>query len=189
MSTKQILELTATFLGKEELLNCAYFTGSDEQISNEDAKELDMLLRCLNLVVSDISTEYLPIYREKDITFNDGKMNLKDIDSDLFQIVSLKDEYNNNIRFRIFDSHISANCEHAHIVYTVFAKTCTLDGEVEKFSTIIPFRVLSYGTAMEYCFISSLFDDAQIWESRYKNSLLSLSSKKHNIVMPKRRWI
>ncbi len=189
MSTKQVLELTATFLGKEELLNCSYFTGTSDDMTDEQEKELDMLLRCLNLVVSDISTEYLPIYREKDITFTDGIMMLSDIDTDLFQIVSLKDHYGNNIRFRIFDSHISANANYAHITYTVFAKNCTLSGDIDEFSVKIPDRVLAYGTAMEYCFISSLFDDAQIWESRYKSSLLTLSSKKHSVVMPKRRWM
>lgn len=189
MSTKQILNLTATFLGKESLLNCSYFTGSDETITDEEQKELDILLRCLNLVVSDISTEYLPIYREKDINFKDGKIDLDEIDTDIFQIVSLKDDHGSNIRFRIFDSHISASTDRAHIVYTVFAKTCTLSGDVDEFSVRIPDRVFAYGTAMEYCFISSLFDDAEIWESRYKNSLLALSSKKHNIVMPKRRWL
>ncbi len=189
MSTKQVLELAATFLGKESLLSCAYFTQNSNDITDEEQKELDILLRCLNLVVSDISTEYLPIYKEKDITFIDGQKKLSEIDSDLFQIVSLKDHYDNNIRFRIFDSHISANTEYAHVVYTVFAKNCTLDGDIDEFSVRLPDRVLAYGTAMEYSFISSLFDDAQIWESRYKNSLLALSSKKHDVVMPKRRWL
>ena len=189
MSTKQILKLVATFLGKEELLECSYFTESEDTLTDEQTKELDILLRCLNLVVSEISTEYLPIYHEKEVTFSDGKLLLSEIDKDLFQICSLKDQFGNNVKFRIFDSHIKANVTNATVVYTVFASACTLEGNVDEFCVKIPDRVFAYGTAMEYSFISSLFDDAQIWGSRYKNSLLSISSKKHNVVMPKRRWL
>lgn len=188
MTTKQVLKLTATFLGKEDLLSCPYFSGEEGNLSETEEKELDLMLRCLNLIVSEISTDYLPIYNQKQITFTGNSLNLDSIDTNIFQITSLKDEYGNNVRFKILANEIKADVKNATITYTSFANDCTLDGEIDVFSTKIPDRVFAYGTAMEYSFISSLFDDAEIWESRYKNALLNLSHKKHNIIMPKRRW-
>lgn len=189
MTTKQVLKQVATFLGKEELLMCPYFTGEEKELTEEQSKELDLMLRCLNLIVSEISTDYLPIYKEKEVCFVDRSLNLDSLDSNIFQVVSLKDEYSTNIRFKIIGNELKADATNATIKFTAFAKDCTLDGEIDEFSVKIPDRVFAYGTAMEYSFISSLFDDAEIWESRYKNALLMLSHKKHNLVMPKRRWL
>ena len=189
MTTKQVLETTAIFLGKEDLLACPYFTGEESQISEEDAKELDLLLRCLNLIVSEIATDYLSIYKQKELKFENDECSLKDVDTNIFQIIKLENSNGENVRFRIFGDTIKAKVKKATITYTSFAEKCTLDGTVETFSNQMPCRVLAYGTAMEYSFISSLHDDADIWESRYKNALLTLSHKKHNVVMPKRRWL
>ncbi len=188
MTTKQVLYLTAMFLGKEELLNCPYFTGEETEISSEDKKELEILNRCLNLIISEISTDYLPIYKQKKVTFANKEYNLSDIDENIYQIVNIQDKYNCNVRFKIYDNILSADVKDATVTYTSFAPKCELDGDVENFAGKIHDRVLAYGTAMEYSFISSLYDDATIWESRYKNSLLVLSQKKHNVVMPKRGW-
>ncbi len=189
MKTKQVLNMVCVFLGKEDLLSCPYFTESDEQVTQDQQKELDMLLRCLNLVTSEISTDYLPIYKTKEITLNDGEFDLKDIDENIFQIVKLEDEFGNSCKFKIIGDTIKASVTNCKIIYTSFAQKATLDGDVETFSCTMPDRVLAYGTAMEYSFISSLYDDASVWESRYKNALLCLSQKKHNLVMPKRRWL
>lgn len=188
MTTKQVLLLTATFLGKEELLSCPYFTGEEQEISADDKKELELLNRCLNLIVGEIATEYIPIYKTKIVCFKNNELPLNEVDDNIYQIAKIEDEYGQSVKFKIFDDKIRANAENVTITYTAFAEKCDLDGKVETFNGRMPDRVLAYGTAMEYSFISSLYDDATIWESRYKNSLLVISQKKHNIVMPKRRW-
>ena len=188
MTTKQVLYLTATFLGKEDLLNCPYFTGEEGEISAEDQKELDILNRCLNLIVSEISTDYLPIYKQKNVSFVNKELKLNSVDENIYQIVKIQNEYGSCVRFKIYDDTVKADVKKAIITYTSFADKCELGGDVENFSGKIADRVLAYGTAMEYSFISSLYDDATIWESRYKNALLIVSQKKHNVVMPKRGW-
>ena len=190
MTTKQVLSLASMFLGKEELLECEYFTKqADYNLTETEEKELDYLKRCLYLITNEISTDYLSIYAEKTVGFSNGEIALSDIDSSIYEIVKITDVNGKNIRFKIYDNTIYANANKAIIKYTKFAKNVDLDGECEDFSGRIPDRVLAYGVAMEYSFVSSLFDDATIWENRYKNALLVLSNKKQNIIMPKRRWV
>ncbi len=189
MTTKQVLELAVTFLGKEDLLDCPYFSNENRQLTSDEEKDLNFLTRCLNLIISEVTCDYLPIYKQKEITFDNNMVNLSDISSNVFRIISLKDEFSNNIRFKIIDGKIIANVQNATIIYTKTADEATLDGNLNELQNIISARVLAYGTAMEYSYISELFDDAAIWEQRYKNALLSLSHKKHNVILPKRRWI
>ena len=189
MKTKQVLSLACMFLGKEELLECEYFTKTnDYNLTEGEAKELDYLKRCLYLITNEISTDYLSIYAEKNIEFSSGKLEIEKIDSNIYEIIKITDTNGKNIKFKIYDNVVYANVQSAIIKYTKFAKNVELDGECEDFSGRIPDRVLAYGVAMEYSFISSLFDDATIWESRYKNALLILANKKTNIIMPKRSW-
>lgn len=189
MTTKQVLENAAIFLGKEELLDCAYFTNSNEEISEDVKKDLDLLLKCLNFIVNEISTDYLPILKQKQVTFTNNEFDIKELDTNIYKIIKVEDKFGKNIKFKYIQGKINANVINAVVTYSAFATKCDLDGDVEDFNGIMPDRVLAYGTAMEYSFINSLYDDATIWESRYKNALLVLSQKKHNMVMPKRRWL
>ena len=190
MKTKQVLSLACMFLGKEELLESEYFSKqNDYNLTENEAKELDYLKRCLYLITNEISTDYLPIYAEKNVEFLNGEFAIDKIDKNIYEIVKITNTSGKNIKFKVYDNIIYANVQNAIIKYTKFAKSVDLDGECEDFSGKIPDRVLAYGVAMEYSFISSLFDDATIWESRYKNALLVLANKKQNIIMPKRGWL
>ena len=58
MKTKQVLALACMFLGKEELLECEYFTKqTDYNLTDAEKKELDYLKRCLYLITNEISTD------------------------------------------------------------------------------------------------------------------------------------
>lgn len=189
MTVKQVLKLSVMFLGKDELLSCPYFAGGDGEISEKDQKELSLLQRCLNLVVSEISTDYLPIYKTKKIAFSNQECNIVNVDSNIYQIIKIINNKNFEIGFKVFGDKIVANTTNAEITYTSFAPTCNLDSNIETFSNKVSERVFAYGVAMEYSFISSLYEDASVWESRYKNALFSITHKKNNIIMPKRRWL
>lgn len=189
MTTKQVLNLSAIFLGKEELLNSPYFTGEDAEPDEDDERELKVLLKCLNLIVNEISTDYLPIYKQKELKISEKHIKLTEIDENIYQIVKITDKYGVNLKFKIINGELLVDSDFIKIVYTSFAQQCFLDGDVENFNNLMPDRVLAYGVSMEYSFMNSLYDDAKIWESRYKNALLILSAKKHNLNMPARRWI
>ena len=65
----------------------------------------------------------------------------------------------------------------------------SLEDELENFSNKVTEKIFAFGVAMEYCFIQGLYDDAQIWEKRFKDALLIRASKKSNMKLPARRWI
>lgn len=188
MTTKQVLENVAVFLGKEDLLECPYFTNTNDEVSEEEQKDLNLLLKCLNFIVNEIATDYLPILKQKQVTFVDNMLNIKQIDDNIHKIIKIENKNGEVIKFNYINGQLMAKTTDAIITYSSYPEKADLYGEVENFNNLMTDRVLAYGTAMEYSFLNSLYDDATVWESRYKNALLVLSQKKHNIVMPKRRW-
>lgn len=187
MTVKEVLELSCMFLGKEELLESGYFKG--EEIEESLKSEFEMLQKCLNLIVAEIATDYLPIYATKTAKTNGGELILDDIDENIFQIVKIQNEQGYNVKFKVLGEVLKVKSSVCTITYTKYASKADLNGNVETFSGKLSARVLAYGVAMEFSFISSLYDDASIWENRYKNSLFLLKEKKNNIIMPSRRWI
>lgn len=188
MKTKQVLENVAIFLGKEDLLECSYFTNSQDEISQDNQKDLDLMLKCLNFIVDEIATDYLPITKQKEVVFKENEFDIENLDDNIYKIIKIENKYGEKVKFNIINGKIIANLDEAKITYSSYAQKCELNGNVENFNGLLSARVLAYGTAMEYSFVNSLYDDATVWESRYKNALLVISQKKHNLVMPKRRW-
>lgn len=97
----------------------------------------------------------------------------------------------NRIGFRLFPDHIllNANYEKVKIRYTYEPDVLTKTSVISNYGGKLPKRVLAYGVAMEFSFISSLSDEAYIWEARYKDSLKNIVRKKHEVKLPVRRWI
>ena len=50
-------------------------------------------------------------------------------------------------------------------------------------------RVLSYGVVAEYNFLYANYDDATIWDNRFKNSLSNLIRPRREIKIKQRLWV
>ena len=185
MTVKEILKLAIIFLGYDEIIDTNIFDG-ETQASEEDNKLISTLLRCLNLVVEEIATDYLPIIKVKNVTFQNGKIALSDISENLMEIISVK--RNGNIDFSEDNEYLYANIDRADVMFRKYPDKLSLNDDCSEFLKKLPARVIAYGVAMEYCFISTLSDEASIWEKRYKDGLLVLSRKNSERKLPRWRW-
>ena len=61
--------------------------------------------------------------------------------------------------------------------------------EDEEFTSNLPERIFAYGVAREYFFIKNLYEDANIWEERFKGSLQIMLRRKSEVKIPRRSWI
>ncbi len=188
MTTKQVINLAATFLGLDDFLECSYFLENDEEMSDNSTQILNQLVRCLNLVVDEIATEYLPIYAYKKIVLTNGEFAIKEIDPNINCITKITNSGGHSVAFKILQGNIVC-CENDVMVwYKKTPQKATKDGEVETFANLLSERILGYGVAMEYSFLNNSYDDATIWESRYKQSLLNIARKKKELKLKERKW-
>lgn len=169
-------------------------TGSDDSDSSttdseEVVSKIVKLLKCLNLVYQDLTRDYLPLETVEDIVFTDGKFEYKNLSLVVRDIIKIEDEYGFGHSFKCFPTFVQADVTKAKITYTYEPEDLVLFDEINAFAGKLSERILAYGVAMEYFFLSSLSDEAAVWENRYISSLENALRKKSNIIMPKRRWI
>ncbi len=162
---------------------------SDTTDSEEVISKIVKLLKCLNLVYQDLTRDYLPLETVEEITFTDGKFEYKNLSLVIRDIIKIEDIYGFGHSFKCFPTFVQADVTKAKITYTYEPEDLVLFDEINAFAGKLSERILAYGVAMEYFFLSSLSDEAVVWENRYISSLENALRKKSNIIMPKRRWI
>ena len=183
MLVKDIIALACDFTENQKVKDAL---ADNLTLTDEESAICDSLVKCFNLVNNEIASEYIPILKNEVVKTKDFKVEFSDLTFSPSQIISVKDAYGRKIRFKVFDDYIMALASSVEITYTTMPTQLTLESE---FSSTLPERVYAYGIAREYYFLQSLFDDADIWEERFKNTLQVLQRKRSEILMPRRRWL
>jgi len=188
VKTKEIIKNVCVYLGKEELLNSSFFEENGEELTENLQKDLRKILMCVNMVTEEIASNYLPIFKTATVEITDGSVNLYEIDNKIQEIVSVKTKSGKNVRYKLLGEKMICLAKCVEIIYKVYPNEQTLEGDAENFSSKLSARVIAYGVASEYCFLEMLYDDATLWEHRYKNALLEAQRKKGEIKLKKRGW-
>ena len=189
MKVKEILKNVCVYLGKEELLASSFFEDGGEEPTDLQKKELEKMKKCLELISSEIASDYLPIYKQKNVTLKNGEIDVFEIDENIMEIVSIKNKFGKNIKFKLIGNKVIAMATNVCVTYKVHFGEIELDGEAESFGGRLSSRVLGYGTASEFCYQEMLYDDASIWENRFKNALLISCRKKGELKLKQRGWM
>ena len=182
MLVKDIIKLACEFIGLETVKAGI----ESNNLTEEDELVCDSLVNLFNLINDEITSEYIPIYRKERVKCNDFKVNYSSLKEEPLQIISVKDIYGRKIRFKAFEDHIVAIASMVEIIYTVKSERLEIDDEI---SSSLPERVYAYGIVREYYFLQTMFDDADVWEERFKNSLQVLQRRKSETTMARRRWL
>lgn len=188
MKVKEILKNVCIYLGKEELLASNYFESDGQELTENLQKDLNKILKCYNFITSEIASDYLPILKSKEITLKNGEIDVFDIDDSIQEIVSIKNKNGKNLKYKYLGNKIICLATNVEVLYKVYPKEVGLEDEGESFGGRLSARILAYGVASEYCYQEMLYDDASIWENRYKNALLSGMRKKGEIKLKSRGW-
>ena len=189
MTIKNILKIACLFLGKENIANVLNL--EDFSLASDGEKsEVQFLISCLNLVQQEIATDYIPLNIRENVLPEDGKILIKSLSKKLLEVISIKDRNGYKLKYKNFPNHLEVDGVSSEIFYRYQPdEISSLEDELENFSNKVTEKIFAFGVAMEYCFIQGLYDDAQIWEKRFKDALLIRASKKSNMKLPARRWI
>lgn len=188
MQIVNIIKNACVFLQKDDLIKVVEL-GGDEVSTDEQKRELNILLRCLNLVYNQIATDYIPLIHTEKIATINGEFLLKNFDKKIIDIKKVEDKFGIKTTFKLYPDKILTINGEISITYTYQPEELiNINSEMESFSEKVSERVMSYGLAMEYSFISGLYDDALIWEKRFKDGLKIASRNKSDMKLPPRRW-
>ena len=185
MNALDIIKLACDFTGNEDI---ALKLDEEQELSANDNKVLNTLLKCLNLVQNEVACEYIPLASEQNVRAKDFKIDYSSFNKKPISIVSVKDSLGRNIRFKAFADYLVVYGNKARVKYYYLPqKIQTVESEITE--CLLPIRTYAYGVAREYFLLQSLSDEADIWEGRFKDSLCAFARKKQDVIMPCRRWL
>ena len=177
MTMKEIVTLTAFYLQLEDVLN-GEPSGGETQAK---------LLKCANLARGEIASDYFPLLTTERISSADGIIPPASLEK---RLIDVKRVMRNGIAaaFKVYPAAIKTVAGEVEIEYSYLPGDAELN-EDAGFSDKISARAIAYGAAAEYCLVAGLFEEAVIWEKRFKDSLLAAQSKKSEIRVKPREWI
>lgn len=171
--TKEIFKLTSSFLGLDDVTN--YLSSSEDQTPSEEVKnQLNQLMILMNFVMLKIAKDFVQLnFKETIYSDQEGKIYFSKLQKHAIRIKDVKNFLDLSCQFEIFPDHIKV--ENANTEYKVFycyspKSVLTLSDEIE-----LPFGVdyfvVCFGIASEYLSSKGLYDEAEMWESKFENEI------------------
>ena len=182
MQLKEAIQMCLTYLGDE-----------DASINAQTAQhpKLKLLVKCANLVIKEITGEYLPLLTEEEVEVRDGKINYEGLLHKVLEVRKVED----------LDSGLSSDFYHtptyckllndgvkrARIVYSYVP----LDIDIEEECPLPPLvtaKTLALGICAEYSMISGMYEQSVMYSDRFKQDMRTAVRKKGEIKIKPRRW-
>jgi len=185
MTMKEVLKDACLFVGKPELYALRVFTEGGAEPTIDQQSDIDLLVRCFNLVYREIAANFVPLLHKQKVTFTDGRLELEALEKPLTYIKSLRTAGGKAVTYQIFPTHIEADTYSAVLTYAYLPEAVGLNDEVNLFAGQVLPEVVAYGVAREFEFLNGDFADADMWETRFKNALALVHSKKQTKILPK----
>ena len=181
MTAKQVINEAARLIGIDELLN-GYFTNGNE----EGEKAAQALLSCLYLVETELASEYFPLRFEETLTSN-GKIEFEAFTHKPLCVLSVADSGGKEAAAVIFPTYIKVKNGAYNVSYTYAPDKKELDDDLP-FDACVTAALVAYGVAAEYCLLAGLYEEAAVWEKKYKQAIRGAKPKARGGAMRAREW-
>lgn len=182
MKVKDIVIKAAALLGGADEVK-TYLAGS----STNGRAKAELLLSCFNIVENELALDYIPLIKEESFTTADGEIDYASFSEDVVRILEVRNTRGAKIPFRLFASYMETDPDTVTVRYAYTPKEKTATDESD-FRAEISERVMAFGTAAEYCTAIGVYEDARVWDKKYKEGIEAARSIGVKKKMPSRRW-
>lgn len=165
---------------------------TDSETFLTEPKEIKLLTNLTNLVLGQILREYMPLYTEEIVSSNANcEISFSSFSKKVNQIINVSFVDGLNSTFRIFPEYIKVGSPQEKYV----VKYSYLPEEITNFNAPIEKPIslsentIALGVCAEYCLIEMLYDEADMWEAKFKESLQNTIRKLREKRLPSRGWI
>lgn len=184
MTVKECVELAATELGIIEEVS-AWLSGES---SEEGRKKTELLTVCFNVVENELALDYFPLLAEDTLESEGGIVTFSALQNDAVRITKVTDEWGNPVPFRIFPAYLKTQPGKVCVAYTYTPKKKTVDEESD-FAVFASARLMAYGMAAEYATATGAFEDAAVWDKKYRDGIRAAYRVQRCERIRSRRWV
>lgn len=180
MTVKSILAECLTKMGTENFLNKTTL-GADEQ------KLANRLLAALNVIYREVVTQYLPLYAEEVVSFENGRLKTQNLEKHILYPVAVYRD-GQPCKLKAYNDTITCGFDgEARLVYAYLPETeLKISDSIEDMRMSV--SALSDGTLGEYYFENKVFDLAKSFDTDFRAKISMLKNKASRLCVKRRRW-
>lgn len=164
MRVSEVIELSALLL--------------DIELTDDIRKDL---VRCYNLVEQELATDYFPILDVEKFFNVADKIYYKDFSRNAYMIKGIQDFHGDKVNYILRSEYLELQKNYNG--GTFFVKYYYIPDAKELYSTCTYgaeyISILKYGVAAEYCLANGDFEQAKIYNDKYKENIKLKGFKKH----------
>lgn len=177
--------------GACELINrndiCEYLTSGVCSSPESMNKEVNVLLCCFNLIENEIALDYTSLKCVENFESENGVVFYADFLKTPLEILNVYDEFANKVKFKTENEFLKCKPGKVKVEYSYSPTKKSLDGESD-FDGKISERIFAYGIACEYSLVSGMYDEASVFDKKYKDALKSAITQKSGKILKARKW-
>ena len=182
MTVREVVMLAAEELGILEEVN-GYFNDG-----NENGKtKAERLLTCFNLVENELALDYFTLKKTDIMMTTNGRVKFSDLTYAPVHIIDVTNAENQSYEFSLYADYLQTVSGSVKVTYSYTPNKKTID-ETSDFSLEVSTRLMSYGVAAEYALMIGAFEEAALWDKKYKDAISVLYKKDKCGRMTARRW-
>ena len=189
MTVGDVLKNVGIMIGRQDVTD---FFGEQINIGNDTYEDVLLLLKILNIVVSELSSTYLPLVASQEVEFYNGEFAYLDLEKKVVKIVDVHDCLGNKVAFKEDVEVVKLEGSYPDstmltICYQYMPEDYYEDSEIGYSEKDIPARVIAYGVAAEYCINQARFEEAVMHHNRYVLGIQEMKGPK-NKTIKSRSW-
>lgn len=189
MKVGNILALSAFMTGNKTLSDkIKSATENDYVLTDEEKKEVDNLISCYNIIISELNDERLPVVEREKVKVKDGKVYYKDLKKTALEIKSV---YRSDIelKFKCYPRYFTCDGDECTVEYNyVIPPVNGITEDCVYNNSIITPRIIAEGVTAESYLAASMFEEAMLWRDRYLSSVKAAMIKRKVGLLKQRGW-
>ncbi len=185
MLVKEIIKKASTLIGREDVYD--YLNGVDSSPSEQVLKTVDIMVRLLNMVVSELAGSFVPMIITEPLYTSNGKIYYSQLSFSPKEILKAYDRSGVNCLTSVEHAFATVNSTRVDVEYACFPNEVGIDGELNYTEKDVTSTALAYGVLAEYAITQGCFKDAVMWHERYADSV-NEHCKPKNAMVKRRDW-
>lgn len=183
MTVKEILLETARKIGKYQEVS-DYLNGT----LPEGERLTEELLECFHNIENELALDYLPLYAEEELISQTGAVYFSELDRAAVRILEVQDGQGNHLKYQLFPQYLKTQPGKLTIRYSYTPEKKSLNDESD-FGLHVSVRLFAYGMAAEYAIQNGLYEEAGVWDRKYKDAISAVYRATPSKKIASRRWV
>ena len=183
MKVLDVLLEAADMLGMKDELE-SYYNGDSDTYERQG----EQLLTSFHLAECALAMDYVPLYVEDELLTATGRLEFSSFAHPPIRIVEVKNTAGEALPYTLYPKYLKTSVGRVIVVYAYAPEKKTTEDESD-FSMLTSPHVLAYGTLAQYCLANGMFQEAAIWDKKWKDSVEYLCHTKQCKRLGSRRWI